>query len=350
MNFHKLPIRLILTCAAASGASSAYALDPDKIFDMVSHSIVTIVAPLSQRSYNQGSGVVIAPETVVTNCHVLQKAKSISVKHGHEVLQAKLEYPDVERDLCQIKVPYLKAPPVKIAPATSLRIGQRVYALGNPEGLELTFSEGLFSALRGAEGSQLMQISATITHGSSGGGLFDDQGRLVGITSSVFKDGGLGLNFAIPADYIADLPKRGNEALASLRNSTGTVKAGANADPSTALYPGTHDGTSRRKLNRDEILAQFTEGREFQANEQSKPFTLKILKNGSWVRRDCPVCHVSSGDGRLRVEADAGKVCFDWNFVTYPDSGCYQVYQTSPAAYFLESLEGGRPIAYRVIN
>lgn len=349
MNFSNLPIRFMLVCVVSSGASSAYALDPDKIFDMVSHSIVTIVAPVSDRGYNQGSGVVIAPETVVTNCHVLQKAKSISVKHGHEYLQAKLEYPDVERDLCQIKVPNLKAPPVKIAPAASLRVGQRVYALGNPEGLELTFSEGLFSALRGAEDNKRMQISATITHGSSGGGLFDDQGHLVGITSSGLKEGGLGLNFAIPADYIADLPKRGKEALASL----GTPPSGSGKPRIETVAVQRHntpDDQSRRRLTRDEIIAQFRPGQEFQASTQGRSFTLTILRNGDWVDRYCQECKSPLGGGRLRIEADAGKVCINWTAVGYPDSGCYQVFQTGAAAYLLESLEGGRSITYRTIN
>ena len=350
MILSKQLIRFILAFVVSNCASSAYALDPDKIFDMVSPSIVTIVAPVSERAYNQGSGVVVAPETVITNCHVLRKAKSISVKHGHEYLQAKLEYPDVERDLCQIKVPNLKAPPVKIAPPASLRVGQRVYALGNPEGLELTFSEGLFSALRGAEGNKRMQISATITHGSSGGGLFDDQGRLVGITSSGLKEGGLGLNFAIPAEYIADLAKRGKEALASLNYPLGVSKGAPVAGPAASLPSQIQDGKSPRKLGVEEILAQFTAGREFQANERSQPFTLIILSDGNWVRRNCPGCHVNSGTGRLRIEAETDKVCFDWNFVKYPDSGCYQVFQTGAATYLLESLEGGRPIAYRAIN
>ncbi|MCL6555918.1 MAG: serine protease [Burkholderiales bacterium] len=337
--------------AVATWANLAHAIEPDKIFEMVSPSIVLIVAPTSERGFNQGSGVVVAPETVVTNCHVLKKAKSISVKHGQEYLQAQLQYPDVERDLCQIKVPALKAPPVKMGTMANLRIGQRVYTLGNPEGLELTFNEGLFSALRGTEGNKRIQISAAITHGSSGGGLFDDQGRLIGITSSGFKDGGLGLNFAIPADYIAELRKRGSEALASLAAQPADIKPSPKVKPDApSEIPEAPATKSRRKLDRDEMLAQFKPGREIQANEQGQAFTLKVLENGGWVRRYCPGCNVKFGDGRLRLEPDAGKICMDWSFVTYPDSGCYAAFQTGDSGYLLESLDGGRPIVYRMIN
>ena len=351
MDFFMTRPRFLAAILTVACISPAHALEPDKIFEMVSPSIVLIVAPTSERSFNQGSGVVVGPETVVTNCHVLKKAKAISVKRGQEYLQAQLQYPDVERDLCQIKVPDLKAPPVKIGLTSSLRVGQRVYTLGNPEGLELTFSEGLFSALRGNEGNKRIQISATITHGSSGGGLFDDQGRLIGITSSGLKDGALGLNFAIPADYIAELPKRGGEALASLNIKPGEVKPLPKRESeSPPKSPEISAASSRRKLGSNEILAQFKPGSEFQANEQSQPFTLKVLENGAWVRRYCPGCNVNFGDGRLRLEPESAKVCLDFGWVTYPDSGCYAVFQTDASHYLLESLNGGRPIIYRVIN
>lgn len=351
MNFCKARHCFLVALLTVACINPVHALEPDKIFEMVSPSIVLIVAPTSERSFNQGSGVVVAPEIVVTNCHVLKKAKTISVKRGQEYLQAQLQYPDVERDLCQIKVPELKAPPVKIGTMANLRIGQRVYALGNPEGLELTFSEGLFSALRGNEGNKRIQISATITHGSSGGGLFDDQGRLIGITSSGLKDGALGLNFAIPADYVAELPKRGSEALASLDIKPGAVKPLPKLEPeSQQKSPEAPATKAHRKLGSNEILAQFKAGSEFQANEQGQPFALKVLESGIWVRRYCPGCKVNFGDGRLRLDPDAGNVCMDFAWVTYPDSGCYAVFQTDASHYLLEPLNGGHPILYRVIN
>jgi S1-C subfamily serine protease len=94
-----------------------------------------------------------------------------------------LAYTDPERDLVQLRVSGLKAPPVEIRPSKTLQTGERVYAIGAPEGFELTLSEGLISSLRRLEGAQIIQTTAPISSGSSGGGLFDAQGRLIGITT-----------------------------------------------------------------------------------------------------------------------------------------------------------------------
>ncbi|HEY7658592.1 MAG TPA: serine protease [Burkholderiales bacterium] len=83
-----------------------------------------------------------------------------------------------ERDLCQVRVPELVAPRAKLNTGR-VRVGQRVYAIGAPEGLELTLTEGLISSLREFDGSQYIQTSAAIARGLSGGGLFDTEARWV---------------------------------------------------------------------------------------------------------------------------------------------------------------------------
>jgi hypothetical protein len=88
-----------------------------------------------------------------------------------------------------------------------LRIGQRVYAIGAPQGLELTISEGIVSSLREVPGGSVIQTTAPISPGSSGGGLFDLSGRLVGIMTFQHRYG-QNLNFALPADWIAGMQTR----------------------------------------------------------------------------------------------------------------------------------------------
>ena len=90
---------------------------------------------------------------------------------------------------------------VDIVPSSELATGERVYAVGAPEGLELTFSEGVISALRDSEGARMIQTSAAISPGSSGGGLFDAAGNLVGITTFYLKEG-QSLNFALPGEWV----------------------------------------------------------------------------------------------------------------------------------------------------
>jgi tetratricopeptide (TPR) repeat protein len=189
-------------------SSLAAANTPEQIFVQVSPSVVVVdIFDAKGKSIGLGSGAVIGAGQVITNCHVAQKGKSLQVRQSGKSFKATLQYADPDRDLCQLSVPDLQAPPVALGTAKKLRVGQRVYAIGAPQGLELTLSEGLISSLRPYEGSQYIQTSAAISPGSSGGGLFDDQGRLVGITTFYLAEG-QSLNFALPVDWIAELPKR----------------------------------------------------------------------------------------------------------------------------------------------
>ena len=80
-----------------------------------------------------------------------------------------------------------------------MKVGERVYTIGAPSGLERTLGEGLISGLRTTEEGKLIQTSAPISPGSSGGGLFDSSGHLIGVTSFLLKDA-QSLNFAIVAE------------------------------------------------------------------------------------------------------------------------------------------------------
>lgn len=189
-------------------AATAYAKTPEDVFARASPSVVVVdVLNSDRKPVGLGSGVVIAPGLVITNCHVVNKGPIIRVRRGNHAYIGSLDLSDAERDLCQLRVLELTAPPATLGTAKSLKVGQRVYAIGSPKGLELSIAEGLVSSLREFEGSFYIQTSAPISQGSSGGGLFDDQGRLVGITTFYLKDG-QNLNFALPVDFIGGIPKR----------------------------------------------------------------------------------------------------------------------------------------------
>jgi len=94
--------------------------------------------------------------------------------------------------------------PVSVQPSSSLAIGERVYSIGAPEGLELTFSDGIISGFRKNKQARVIQTTAAVSQGSSGGGLFDAQGRLVGITTFYLEEG-QNLNFALPGDLVLAL-------------------------------------------------------------------------------------------------------------------------------------------------
>ena len=191
----------------ASFVSCPEAKTPEQVFQEASRSVVVIhVDDQDGNPVNQGGGVVTGKESVATNCHVVTDGARISVHYDKRVLEATLKHSDLERDLCQIEVPRLNAPQAPLWTGR-LRVGQRVYAIGAPEGLELTISEGLISSLREFDDEQYIQTSAAISQGSSGGGLFDSEGRLIGITSFFLAEG-QNLNFALPAKWIEALGSR----------------------------------------------------------------------------------------------------------------------------------------------
>lgn len=207
---------------AGPAAAQRSALDAEELYDRVSPSIWLVENDMGGGKGALGSAVVIAPGTLITNCHVVAKARSLHVRHERRRFEAQLQYRDPVRDLCQLQAPGLRAPAVRIAAASQLHVGAKVYALGNPRGLELTLSDGLVSALRRDRDGELkfVQISVPISHGSSGGGLFDTAGRLVGITTAGVDDA-QNLNFALPAEWILQLPMRaaGEAAVATLDTS-----------------------------------------------------------------------------------------------------------------------------------
>jgi S1-C subfamily serine protease len=202
----------VLAACLLSAGMPAIAMQPSDVYALVSPSVWKVATyDADGLPLRFGSGVVIAPDTLVTNCHVLAKAKRVVVRHDKATLEARLELWDPQRDVCQIKVTNLPAPSVSLGDVSRLRVGQNVYAIGNPKGLDLTMSAGLLSSIRRNEQDQavLLQTSAAISGGSSGGGLFDENGVLIGLTTIASVTGDAqNLNFAIPVDWIRALPER----------------------------------------------------------------------------------------------------------------------------------------------
>jgi tetratricopeptide (TPR) repeat protein len=156
---------------------------------------------------------------IVTNTHVIDPGVSVRVRQGGNTWPAEIEHINLHADLCRLRVNGLKARPVELRSANTLAVGERVYSIGAPEGLELTLSDGLISGLRELDGERVIQTTAAISHGSSGGGLFDSQGMLVGITTFMFG-GGQSLNFALPVDTISE-PATPRDLLLSIEHSHG---------------------------------------------------------------------------------------------------------------------------------
>jgi S1-C subfamily serine protease len=208
------------TLSALIASTAARAAAPDEMFRVASRSVVVIQAlDRGGALLATGSGVVIAPDRVATNCHVVRSpllpaSRVLLVGGAMSFRAATLERSDPEADVCILHARRLSRPAAATRAASTLRVGESVYAIGAPQGLELSLSGGLVSSLRRVRGELYVQTDAAISKGSSGGGLFDSQARLVGITTFTVKDG-QNLNFAIPVErvlQVAGLPIRGSIA------------------------------------------------------------------------------------------------------------------------------------------
>jgi cytochrome c-type biogenesis protein CcmH/NrfG len=197
----------LLTLTLLAQEKPTVSLSPQQIFDSIAPSVFIVEALDSEgKVAGFGSGVAVGHDQIVTNKHVIDARVSIRVTRGEETWRATITHADPDHDLCKLKVQGLDAPPVKVRASSDLRVGDRVYAIGAPKGLELTFSEGIISSLREYGDVHVIQTTAAISQGSSGGGLFDGRGRLVGITTAMLLEG-QSLNFAVPGEWVLALEK-----------------------------------------------------------------------------------------------------------------------------------------------
>lgn len=152
---------------------------------------------------------------VVTNFHVIQGASSATVKlaDGRDYLAA-LVGASPEHDIAVLKigVGFKRPPAVPVGTSADLKVGQKVFAIGNPFGLDWTLTTGIVSALdrtlAGGEGGpaidHLIQTDAAINPGNSGGPLLDSAGRLIGINTAIYSPSGAsaGIGFSVPVDTV----------------------------------------------------------------------------------------------------------------------------------------------------
>jgi hypothetical protein len=168
-------------------------------------SVLRVEAPrIRGGGYALGSAVAIAPDTVVTNCHVTREARQIHVLRGGLRWPVQWQASDVTRDLCLLQVPGLGAQPVALGHAATLAIGQQVTALGYTGGLGIQNSAGEVVQLHRFDGGQVIQSTNWFSSGASGGGLFDDEGRLVGILTFRLR-GGESHYYAAPVEWVEQM-------------------------------------------------------------------------------------------------------------------------------------------------
>jgi S1-C subfamily serine protease len=203
--YRKLPRTAAILQAMPSKTNSRPLIAAD-LFRKVKSSVFAVLASSSiqtmkqKEDISQGSAVAVSNNKLLTNCHVFKNRSFIIIIQGKKVARAKLAGKDEISDMCVLssKDLYL-APVAAIRKFADLAVGETVYSIGTPVGLQQTLGVGIISGLRRYKGLMLIQTTAPISSGSSGGGLFDSNGNLIGITTFLLKDA-QNLNFAIAAE------------------------------------------------------------------------------------------------------------------------------------------------------
>lgn len=197
-----------------------------RLFEEASPSVCYITTKALRRSFwsydvtevpnGSGSGFVWDKEGhIITNYHVIEKAtKAIVTLSNGESYEADLVGVAKEKDLAVLKInaPTRELNPIPVGSSEGIRVGQAVYAIGNPFGLDQTLTTGVVSALGREINSRagvpirgVIQCDAAINPGNSGGPLLDSKGDLIGVNTAIYSPSGAsaGIGFSIPVDVVS---------------------------------------------------------------------------------------------------------------------------------------------------
>ena len=195
------------------------------LFERVSPSVVQVVArhdggdpfqpEAEEASMATGTGFIWDPAGhIVTNNHVVQGANAVAVRFGSgPVIGARITgtAPSYDVAVLQLESTRSLPPPLPIGSSDDLKVGQWVFAIGNPFGLDESLTTGIISALKrklptssGREVSNVIQTDAAINPGNSGGPLLDSSGRVIGVNTAILSPSGTsaGIGFAIPIGVV----------------------------------------------------------------------------------------------------------------------------------------------------
>ncbi|MBI5043903.1 MAG: tetratricopeptide repeat protein [Nitrospirae bacterium] len=199
---------------------SASFADAGRIFKENNKAVVVVVAfDEKGKPISQGSGFIVRHDgAIVTNYHVISNAKGIAIKASDKVLEVEgFIYMDKENDLVILKAKAKDLPTVKIGDINKTSIGEKVYVISSPEGLENTISDGILSGIRDiTSDKKILQITAPVSSGSSGGPVFNKNGEVIGIATFIIKEA-QNLNFAMPVELIKN--KIENKKVTALKDT-----------------------------------------------------------------------------------------------------------------------------------
>jgi S1-C subfamily serine protease len=221
----------ILEATNSVGVAAAQSAPPRKdipsIAKAANGAIVTIVTANNDDPIALGSGFLVSSDgAIATNYHVIASGNVAVVKFadGTVLPVDGVLATDKVHDLAIIKIHGKTFQTLTLGNSDQIQVGEEVVAIGNPLGLELTVSNGILSGVRiTKEEDKFLQTTAPISHGSSGGPLFNMLGEVVGV-NALYLEGGASLNFAIPVNDVKNLLHNQFAQLQQLPNEPNTDK------------------------------------------------------------------------------------------------------------------------------
>ena len=190
------------------GIAASNAQGPQQIAQKaLASTVLLVMEDANGQPLSLGSGFFVRDGQVATNLHVVKGAsrgyaKLVGQKTKYDI--EGITAVDAERDLVILRISVPGAQVILLGDSDVVQVGSPIYAVGNPRGLEGTFSQGIISSIRNVGADKLLQLTAPISPGSSGGPVLNDKGQVIGVSVATFS-GGQNLNFAIPSNYLKKL-------------------------------------------------------------------------------------------------------------------------------------------------
>lgn len=259
-----LAIAISLLIAAACSSSMRQGprtpLSTKELVAKNTPAVVFIEVETSAGEKRAGTGFIVSKDGLIaTNLHVIQFASQVEVRlaNGDTYPVQRVVASDPARDLVLIRIDRSDLAPLQLGDSDQVAAGDRVVAIGNPLGtFDFTVSDGLISSVRPiTQDLTMLQISAPISQGSSGGPLFNPYGEVIGVATAISREG-QNLNFAVPINYLRPLlaAKGPGESLAEFQARLWQKLAAAQLEADAQTLPcGVQSGPIPRDIPCHEV-------------------------------------------------------------------------------------------------
>lgn len=212
-------LRLLILLFSSGFILPAYAFDQAKLMNSY-FSVVMVRGYNPDGGMSYGSGVIVAPNRILTDCHIFRQSNRPWISHGEDTYIITAIQADRYHDLCLAQTENLPFKPVTIGSGNALRKNQEVLAIGHSSGVPAPLTAiGVLKSLYPFNNANVIRTTARFTLGASGSGLFDEEGRLIGINT--FKTPGrVAYYYALPVEWLASLEKQPVETMFPITGKT----------------------------------------------------------------------------------------------------------------------------------